>query len=437
MGESRPWYRLHPSSYVAMLLGATLIFFLNVPGQYTPYVGFDGQEKYSIEFCVNDRIEHGWPWAYLRRDTLPSNWNWNSMIAPEPVSLWSLSQEVTEFRWLPLLANATVAIFVLVFVAISFEYWRRQRRRVFQLRLGDLLIGTAVVAVAIAYALKVEREYDRERAALAELGLERGDYVRSLGGPTWLLQLLPESFVRVLSVFDRVVQIELDDLSKFDIVGQFKHLRALKVGGPNWSSGDNVGGLGELTNLEAIEFNRFYPKRGTDEDYTDAESDAEFARGLRQLARLPRLAALDVSDSSFGDKSAAAIASFTKLRILDAGETLVTDQGLAHLGSIDSLEEIHIEGENITDNGLRHLVRLKRLRRLSLLARDVTDQGLLHVGRLKELRRLDLRETSVRGPGLTHLHGLTKLESFVPPRAIEPGAISVLERHLPSLRAIR
>jgi hypothetical protein len=111
--RARPWYRLHASTYVAVLLGATTLFFVNVPGQLTPYVEFDGQEKYSVEFHVNERIEHGWPWCYLRRDIFPSSWNWNSNTVPEPVSVWALTEEVTEFRSLPLLADIAVGIVVL------------------------------------------------------------------------------------------------------------------------------------------------------------------------------------------------------------------------------------------------------------------------------------------------------------------------------------
>jgi hypothetical protein len=419
----RPWYRLHPSSYVAMLLGATVIFFLNVPGQYTPYVRFDGQEKYSIEFYVSERIEHGWPWAYLRRESMPSNWNWNSMIAPEPVSLWSLSQEVMEFRWLPLLANATVAICVLVLVAISFEYWRRQRRRVFQLRLSDLLIGTAVVAVAFAYGLKVEREYDRERAALAELGLERGDYVRSLGGPSWLRQLSPESFVRVLSRFDRVIQIDLPSSSELEHVSRLSEIRLVRLSGAR-PSGNEIATFAELPRLEALELNFVHPRRVPQVGHPDIyPDDAEFARGLAPLKALARLVALDVSNSSFGDESAAAVADFRKLRILDAGESLVTNRGLASLAEIESLEQLTIHGENITDEGMKHLGQLKRLRWLSLDAWDVTDQGLVHLADLKDLRGLDLRYTSVKGPGLKHLQGLLGLESFIPPREADRVAV--------------
>jgi hypothetical protein len=428
----RRWFRLHPSSYFALLLGATFIFFLNVPGQYTPYVRFDGQGKYSIEFYVNDRIEHGWPWAYLRRDILPSNWNWNSMIAPEPVSLWSLSQEVTEFRSLPLLSDIAVGIFVLVAVVISFEYWRRQRRRLFQLRLCDLLIGTAIVAVAIAYGLNAAREYDREQAALAELGVSPGDYFRSSGGPSWLRELIPVSFP---AVFDRVVRIDVENPSKLEHVSRLSELRVVRLSGAD-PSGKEIGVFAELPRLEALELSFVHPRSAPDEDYNDTNSDAEFARGLQSLAGLKHLAALDVSNSSFGDKSAAAIADFKKLRILDAGETLVTNQGLANLAEIESLEELTIQGENITDEGLQYLVRLKRLRWLSLAAWDVTDQGLVHLADLKDLRGLDLRYTSVKGPGLKHLQGLLGLESFIPPIEADPDAISSFKHIIPSRRVI-
>jgi hypothetical protein len=310
----------------------------------------------------------------------------------------------------------------------------------------DLLLGTAALACVVAYGLTVGRDFEREQATLVELGLppfetlrdhyanpsfEHGSNEWSRGGPSWLRELMPESFPMW---FDRVVQVEIMDLGKFASTRELPNLRAIKVQHAGFPCGaEAIAALGELQHLEAIEFNWFYPRVGS-ENYTDLDSDAEFARGLRELARLPRLVALDVADSTFGDQSAAAIAGFSNLRILDAHETLLTDEGVAHLAKLESLEELHLDGGEITDEGVKNLASLRALKRLSLWAYYVTDQGLEHIAELKELEELNLWNTSISGPGLRYLDGLSQLKSLGVPDKIDRSAVTNLKRKLPHLK---
>ena len=56
----RPWYRLHFSTWVVLLLGAIVATLLVVPGELSWY-----PSEHSL--IAERPVVHGWPLAYLRR----------------------------------------------------------------------------------------------------------------------------------------------------------------------------------------------------------------------------------------------------------------------------------------------------------------------------------------------------------------------------------
>jgi hypothetical protein len=224
--------RLHVSTYVVLLLAAGVLFILNVPGQYVPYVGMPADEDPSDLRMVRERLEHGWPLSYLVRDDrfyffrAPSG-QWELRSTP----IWSLNEDFVSFSLWRLLADGSVALCLMAVVGFLAEYWRRQRRRVWQLRISDLLGLTALVSVAVWYVLTAAKQYEREMKALRALGLplqgpplNTDRPVQTRGGPTWLRAAIGES--RFPKVFDRVVYADFQRAA-IEQLKDFKRLKGL------------------------------------------------------------------------------------------------------------------------------------------------------------------------------------------------------------------
>ena len=163
--QSRPWRRLHASTYVVLFLTTTVLFLLNVPGERT--ITFDGIPKPPLIglTMMRDRIEHGWPCTYLVRDERVGD------IDPvtgerQLTSLWSFRQDFMSLSLWRLVANFAITIVVVLVVALIFDRWRRRRRRIWQLTMVDLLALTAIVAVTTAYGINATRVHEEECDAL-------------------------------------------------------------------------------------------------------------------------------------------------------------------------------------------------------------------------------------------------------------------------------
>ena len=234
--------RLHASTYSVLLLTITVLFLLNVPGQYVPYVGMPLPEEqlFGDHRIVRERLEHGWPFSYLVRDDryfVPRP----SESEPRPTAIWSFTEDFVSFDGWRLAGDIFAAICLIGVAGLLAEYWRRQRSAIWQLRVSDLFGITAIVAAAIWYVQSTLREYQAERSAIQDLGLLVSDYsqyrrdpvsspvsVRSHGGPTWLRSLMGERFPKV---FDRLIL--LDDVTfAWSLATNLSAFRCSKICGP-------------------------------------------------------------------------------------------------------------------------------------------------------------------------------------------------------------
>lgn len=92
---------------------------------------------------------------------------------------------------------------------------------------------------------------------------------------------------------------------------------------------------------------------------------------LARLPPLPRLEALDLSESHIDDDDLRRLAVLPQLKSLSVGESsrgqsLLTPAGLAELASIESLEEVALEGDVESAGGIEALREIKYLKRLGL-----------------------------------------------------------------------
>ena len=146
--------------------------------------------------------------------------------------------------------------------------------------------------------------------------------------------------------------------------------------------------------------------------------------GLAFLARLPRLAVLDlygtaVTGSGFAhlgdlplrklditgtaaDDSALAALRVLPLAELSAGATRITGRGLAHLQGLP-LVRLDLSHTAVDDDGLARLPALPALTWLDLSYTAVTDRGLPSLEKLPALAELQLAGTAASAAGIERL----------------------------------
>ncbi|HEX5106043.1 MAG TPA: SUMF1/EgtB/PvdO family nonheme iron enzyme, partial [Pirellulaceae bacterium] len=136
-------------------------------------------------------------------------------------------------------------------------------------------------------------------------------------------------------------------------------------------------------------------------------------RGLKAIARLPRLQQLDLSRcSSPGDADFAVLGDLYNLAHLQLNQTAAGDQAAAALVRLNNLHVLQIGSEQLSDSGLRQLCGIVSLRnvRIAPEAANVTDAGLADLWRLVNLDSLALAAPQFTGSGLATLHELPKLQ---------------------------
>jgi hypothetical protein len=417
-----------------------VLFLLNVPGQYVPYVGtpLEEEQLFGDHRIVRERLEHGWPFTYLIRDDRyfvqrPGE------SQPRPTAIWSFTEDFVSFDVWQLIVNVVAGLCLIVVMALLAEYWRRQRHSIWQLHTSDLLAITAIIASAIWYVQSTLRDYDAERSAIQNLRLSVWDYsqyrsdpvsspvsVRSHGGPTWLRSLLGERFPKV---FDRLIL--LDDLSfttSPDQITAFKSLRALTVILLPQQTPE-LGFLAQLKQLEAIQI-----VSAVSRPPQAKELDEELAAVLQPLAELPNLWLVDAVGDSFGDSTLKLLAAVPRLRVLKLSWSSMTDDGFAAFAESQTLEQLHLANLSLHDAGLGHLRRLPRLRQLSLHMCALSDEELTELAQLSGLERLSIDDTAAYGQELHKLAGLKHLKLLELSLHVDRKAVKELQRLMPALQ---
>jgi hypothetical protein len=413
-----------------------VLFVLNIPGQYVPHVGMplDDDHLTGDNRMVRERLEHGWPFKYLIRDD-------RFFVERQGESeyrstaIWSFTEDFVSFDSWRLLADIVAAICVLSIVALSAEYWRGQRRAIWQLRVTDLLGLTAIVAAAIWYGGKTLRDYEAEVNAMRKLGLhvaEDGEpisqytpyAIRTSVGPSWLrVAIGDERFPRV---FDRLVFAEPPelDLEQLRVFQQLRGIWLAELPGPRLAS------MAQLERLEAVgvSVHTAYWLETQPDDL-----DRELARCLPAFAQMPRLWLFAAEGNGVGDRTAKVIATFPRLRSLDLYNSAVTNAGLAAIAQCQTLEELYLSDTAINDDALFELEALPRLKVLDLWRCRLTDAAVEHLSKLAALRRLNLDSTDIKGDNLYQLAKLPHLDFLSLPARVNREAIYELHRRMPGL----
>ena len=172
--------RLHYSTFAVGLLMATALVLIEAPGR-VGHGSWAGRAIYTTYF------EHGWPWVYHRREAL--DFRRGGTIPPSPASvrtglprfgipwlsaenwrLWEANDERTPHPWRfsgwMLFCNATVALFVVGFSVVAWEFRRRRRPRLLSFRLADLMLIVTAVCLVLGWLTHLHRESEREKTAI-------------------------------------------------------------------------------------------------------------------------------------------------------------------------------------------------------------------------------------------------------------------------------
>ena len=211
--------RLHRSSVVAGLVAAALLVLVSVPGRVVGGLTSD---------CKI--FEHGWPWVYLRRETieepvtfydassglslvpcfLPAIYPFDR-DAPSRLPMWGVPW-LTPANWMiwdgdangdrhwhlmvgALLLDLATALGVVAIAVAATEVWRRRRARVLSFRIADMLVATAVLGAILGRIAYWQHEYPREQRALVDAdGFSWYGQSETCIAPLWLRSLIGDRF---------------------------------------------------------------------------------------------------------------------------------------------------------------------------------------------------------------------------------------------------
>ena len=96
----------------------------------------------------------------------------------------------------------------------------------------------------------------------------------------------------------------------------------------------------------------------------------------------------------------------------DFRATQVDDTGSAEIAALPRLRYLDVSNTRITGTGFKELAGLKNLRFLILNDSTLTDEGLKELGKLTELKILHMTDAKVGEVGLKELRGMTNLETL-------------------------
>lgn len=377
--KSRPWYRLHRSTWVVLAAVLAVLTVIIVPG-FICGGFFPGPSLYV----------HGWPFVCLDRvawpDGSPLMWNespdtsLDSGIRPtwteggdselgflsgeEPLWLkgsnWPFSGRSAVW-WPGLAGDLAVVLCIFAMAAAACELWHRRLR---QRRLLNLIILALLISSALVWWGTTAAQCAREQRLIAVLQGHAFEVEFESAAPVWLSRLLGEKRLPFHVVEIRGPMLCREPIPEDHPAGDGgvaegnQHARAaieLAKALPHLSSvflviqADDLT-VAHLAGLERITSLRLDEARITNE-------------GMKAIGGLGRLEELQVSSMEGSMNGVPCVAA------------QVTDGGLEHLRSLTRLEQLTLDGIPITDAGLDHLKGLTGLRELTLLDTKVTDEG--------------------------------------------------------------
>jgi ankyrin repeat protein len=183
-------------------------------------------------------------------------------------------------------------------------------------------------------------------------------------------------------------------------VAELDHVTGLNLGGSRELSDDGLLQLARMPQLEALNLSEYPGGKLTDRGLEVLRSLPNLRRfemtwqagitdaGVANLRYCENLENVNVMGSPTGDGVIEALAGKARLRSFSTGR-LTTDAGLAELPAIPALERLLIDGP-FSDDGLAGIAELERVVDLDLFwhVENVTGAGFAHLARMPGLEKL-------------------------------------------------
>lgn len=364
VSSSRPvaWWRPRPAIFACgVLLGAGLAAF-NLLGRTTVDVDLTAQPLgRSNDLIATDTTIAGWPWPYL---CLSGSRTWPLAHLDEAV------------RWISVAALLADVLAAALACGGAWLIGQRfiSRRRWWQFGLFDIAGLTAIVSIVLAYVVVPRAACERDRAAMRYLS--GGDLFDSVveqavwqpGPSAWLRSLIGEKWIPDTG---QVIGLDAYGGNVREIV-KLRGLRMLRVHGT--ITDRDLNQLARLPNLESLDVSEAMLRvdRGGWIDTPSVGNQftlklPKLKRLLAQnnvlqgsdLAELASLEELYLAGSVMDEESSRTIGSLGTLKILDLNGTALDDELLAQLAGLSRLELLDISGTAVTDGGLARFVRVR------------------------------------------------------------------------------
>lgn len=277
---------------------------------------------------------------------------------------------------------------------------RRKMRWGLRFSLRGLLIAVTVICVALGWRLN---RAAKQREAVEEIRAAGGwvyydyqhydpdtakfDVQAESSTPRWLLDPVGVDFWHDVDALNMAYQEASgqrwdNEQPATNIAPQLAHLPRLRFLGLTERSVNDAGlqRVGELKQLEVL---LYWDAPGVTDD------------GAVQFHDMPRLRYLGMSSSEIGDRGLAAFAKLPGLEGLTLQGNNITDAGLAALAGHPRLKSLWVGGQHdrpsrITNAGVQHLAQIPTLETLDLQNTQVTVEGLKPLQDLPALKQLYL-----------------------------------------------
>ena len=155
--------------------------------------------------------------------------------------------------------------------------------------------------------------------------------------------------------------------------------------------------------------------------------------GLKEIAGLKQLTALELYDTQITDAGLKDLAGLTNLVELSLWSTKISDAGLKELAGRKKLTWLNLRKTKITDAGLKEVARLQEPPKcMALNSTKITPAGLKHLAGLKDLALLDLALTDARLQALREiglLHTISEAKDKNGSRPKSPADVVTLNLH--------
>jgi hypothetical protein len=413
--------RLHRSTWLVVLLAATGLFLLVVPGELV-YIDF-GTHGARAGF------EHGWPWDYLRREVNVTSLNrptgppwlqksaWSVRNDPPPAakSQWQrdsffrsikldpagldaafVHREPLGWRWEILLADGFVFLASLVVLVAALER-RHRRRRLWQISLAESLCLMLFASVAFAWWETQKVAMRRFTAQMKYVEQVQVNVESHYIGPTWLSRavgrsnLLPLRDCVYLGVgmraeMPKVVEL-MPNLENLDFMAPLRE--------------EDLPHLIKLQNLRGLMIAGWRDPPLTDDM-------------LAWLRQLPRLESLVFPAKEITDDGLAHLKDCPQLGFVSIGDPVkITAEGLRHLESMPRLKGLVLSAPGIGDGGWECIARMTQLESLGLYGKLFDARGLPTLSKLNRLRELQLVNPDIAQRDLVGLLDCQALELLI------------------------